>query len=78
MSEWGSAFIQFTNVSPVFKGGMVAVVGLAALLFAMWMRWKWREPLWGGFVVFILLSVFIILYGLFIFIFHPQWWKLPY
>ena len=78
MSDWGVKFIQFTNMSPIFKGGWVAIVGLIALLFALWMNRRWKEPLWGGFLVFVALSIFIVLYGLFILIFQPQWWKLPY
>lgn len=78
MSDWGVKFIQFTNMSPIFKGGSVAIVGLIALLFALWMNRRWKEPLRGGFLVFIALSIFIVLYGLFILIFQPQWWRLPY
>jgi len=78
MSEWGVRFVQFTNMNPIFKGGSVAIVGLVALLFALWMNRRWKEPLRGGFLVFIALSIFIVLYGLFILIFQPQWWKLPY
>jgi uncharacterized membrane protein HdeD (DUF308 family) len=78
MSEFGVKIIQFTNMNPVFKGSSVAIVGLLALLFAMWMRARWKEPLKGGFIVFIGLAVFIVFYGLYILIFQPQWWKLPY
>jgi len=42
------------------------------------MRAKWKEPLKGGFLVFIGLAVFIVLYGFFILIFRPNWWALPY
>ncbi|OGB90784.1 hypothetical protein A2625_07055 [candidate division WOR-1 bacterium RIFCSPHIGHO2_01_FULL_53_15] len=78
MSEWGVRFIEFTNLSPVFKGGSVALVGLVALLFAFWMNKRWREPRKGGFLVFIGVAAFVALYGLFVLIFQPQWWKLPY
>lgn len=78
MSEWGVKFIQFTNMSPVFKGGSTAIVGLIALLFAYWMHKRWKEPLKGGFLVFIAVAAFVVLYGLFVLIFQPQWWKLPY
>jgi len=70
-------FIQF-SAGPVFKGASVAIVGLIALLFALWMSRRWKEPLRGGFIVFIGLSIFIVLYGLFILIFQPNWWALPY
>jgi heme/copper-type cytochrome/quinol oxidase subunit 4 len=78
MNEWAVRFVAFTNMSPTFKGGSVAIVGLVALLFALWMNRRWKEPLKGGFLVFIGVSIFIVLYGLFILIFQPQWWKLPY
>lgn len=66
------------NTNPIFKGSSTTIVGLLALLFALWMRWRWKEPLKGGFLVFIGVSIFIVLYGLFILIFQPQWWRLPY
>ncbi len=50
------------------------VVGMIALLFSWWMIKKWKEPLTWQFMIFIGLSVFIVLYGLFILIFQPQWW----
>jgi hypothetical protein len=65
-------------MSPLFKGVSVIIIGLLAFLFAWWMRKGWREPLKNGFLVFIGLAVFIVLYGLFILIFQPQWWALPY
>ena len=78
MSESGAKFIQFLNMSPLFKGTSLVLVGLVALLFAWWMNKRWKEPLKNGFLVFIGLSIFIVIYGLFILIFQPQWWKLPY
>jgi len=65
-------------MSPWFKGGSVTIVGLTALLFAWWMKKRWQEPVRGGFVVFVGLAAFITLFGLFILLFHPQWWRLPY
>ena len=78
MSEFGTKLIQFTNYSPIFKGGAVAAVGLVALLFALWMNRRWKEPLRGRFLVFIGVASFVTLYGLFVLIFQPQWWRLPY
>ncbi|MFH1683794.1 MAG: hypothetical protein ABIA67_02800 [Candidatus Margulisiibacteriota bacterium] len=78
MREFGAKLIQFTNMNPIFKGASITIVGLVALLFALWMKNRWKEPLRGGFLVFIGLTIFIILYGLFILIFKPQWWSLPY
>lgn len=78
MSEWGIKFIQFTNMNPTFKGGSVTIVGLLALLFAYWMHKRWGEPLRNGFLVFIGIAAFIVLYGLFILILQPHWWNPPY
>lgn len=77
-NELGIKIIAFTSTSPLFKGAAVTVAGLLALCFAWWMKARWREPLKGGFLVYLCLSVFITLYGLFILVFQPQWWKLPY
>ena len=78
MSDFGVKFIEFTNMNPLFKGGSVLIVGLLALCFSLWMNKRWKEPVRGGFLVFIGLSVFITLYGLFILLMRPDWWKLPY
>jgi hypothetical protein len=78
MSDFAVKFIQYTNLSPLFKGASVTAVGLCALLFALWMRWRWQEPLRPGFLVFIGVTLFIILFGLFGLIFQPPWWQLPY
>lgn len=78
MADFGAQLIQVSNMSPVFKGAAITIVGLLALLFAYWLNKKWQEPLRGGFLVFIGISIFIVLYGLFLLIFQPQWWKLPY
>jgi hypothetical protein len=78
MGDWGVNFIQFINMNPLFKGTAVALLGALALLFAFWMRKRWTEPLEGGFLVFIALAIFVALYGLYILLFQPLWWKLPY
>jgi len=78
MSDLGVKFIQFINMNPLFKGTSVTLVGLLALFFALWMKERWQEELKGGFLVFIGLAVFIVLYGLYIVIFQPAWWSLPY
>lgn len=71
--------VQFTNFSPIFKGGGVVIVGLVALLFALYMKNRRKEPRQGGaFNLFLGLSIFVILYGIFILIFRPAWWVLPY
>lgn len=69
--------VQFTE-SALFKGPALIVLGLLALLFAWWMKKKWNEPTSLGYRIFIGLAVFIILFGLYILAFQPQWWKLPY
>ncbi len=78
MNDWAVKFVAVTNMSPTFKGASVALVGLLALLFAYWMNRRWKEPLQGGFLVFTGVAAFILLYGLFVLVFQPQWWKLPY
>lgn len=78
MREFGVKLIPFINMNPTFKGIMVMLAGIIALLFAYWMNKYWKEPVKGGFKVFIALSIFITLYGLFILIFQPHWWNLPY
>ncbi len=70
--------VVITNTSPLFKGLAVTLVGLAALLLAWWLKERRREPLKGGFLVFIGLAIFIVLYGLFILILRPMWWNPPY
>ena len=78
MNELGAKVIEFINVSPVFKGTSVLLAGIFGLLFAYWMQRRWKEPLKGGLLVFIILAGFVILYGLFILIFQPHWWNPPY
>jgi len=78
MEEWKVQFIETINMNPVFKGTAVIIVGLLALFFAWWMRERWKEPLKGGFLVFVGVSIFIVLYGLYILVFQPNWWALPY
>jgi uncharacterized membrane protein HdeD (DUF308 family) len=78
MSQWGIDFIKFTNMSPLFKGSASLAAGLLALLFAFWMHKRWKEPLQWQFLIFIGVAAFIVLFGLFVLVFQPQWWKLPY
>ena len=69
---------EITNYSPVFKGLALIILGALAALFYYYMKKKWKEPASFGFLVFLWLAVFIILYGFFILIFRPNWWALPY
>jgi hypothetical protein len=78
MEPKATDFIVFMNTSPIFKGVSVMIVGAIALLFCYWMVKKWNEPMSWQFKVFIGLSAFIFLYGLFILIFQPQWWIPPW
>jgi hypothetical protein len=78
INEIGVKFVKFTNQSPLFKGETTLLVGLIALAFAWWMRKRWQEPLEWRFLLFIGVASFITLYGIFVLIFQPQWWKLPY
>jgi hypothetical protein len=74
----GIKIIQFMNQNPVFKGSGLIILGMAALLFAMYMKKRWKEPRSIGFYIFIALAVFILLYGLLILILRPQWWLPPH
>ena len=74
----GVKLIMFMNSSTLFKGASVALAGLVALGVWYYMKTKWKEPDSFGFKVFFYFSVFVILYGLFILLFRPGWWKLPY
>ena len=70
--------VYFTNFNPVFKGGGTIIVGLLALLFALYMRNRRKEQATLSNNLFLGLSIFVIVYGLFILIFRPAWWVLPY
>ncbi len=69
---------QFTNYSPFFKGPGLIILGIAALLFAYFMKKKWNEPNSFGFYLFIAVGAIILVYGLIILLFRPNWWALPY
>jgi hypothetical protein len=77
-NEFWVKLVVYTNTDPVFKGLAVTLVGLLSLLFAWWMKKRWREPLKGGFGVFIGLAILITLYGLVILLIRPHWWNPPY
>ena len=78
MYELGIRLIEFTNTSPLFKGGATTIVGVLALLFVLWFMKKTKREWELGQKIFLALSVFIIIYGLYILIFQPQWWNPPY
>jgi len=78
MEDLGVKIIQITSVSPVFKGIATLITGIIALLFAFYMKKKKSEPDSFGFRVFIALGIFIVVFGLFVLIFQPQWWMPPY
>jgi len=78
MNDLGARIIMFTNTSPIFKGLSVMIAGLIALGFWYYMKKRWSEPESAGFTFFLWFSVFVILYGLFILVVRPGWWKLPY
>jgi len=77
MYELGVKIIQITNMSPVFKGIATILAGVIALSFVLYMKKK-GEPESIGVKVFTYISIFIILFGLYILIFKPGWWELPY
>ena len=78
VNEWAVNFVAFTSFSPIFKGFGTLLVGLLALGFAWWMKKRWQEPVHGALTVFIAISLFVTLFGLFVLIFQPNWWALPY
>ena len=78
MEPKGLNFFVYSYSSPVFKGITVIIAGLIALGFCYWMIKRWKEPLTWQFKIFIGLSIFIVLFGLFILIFQPQWWTPPW
>ena len=74
ISQKGVKILEFMNTSPVFKGIGTMIVGLVALLFAVYMKRKWNEPKSIPFTIYIAFSVFVILYGLYVLIFQPDMW----
>jgi len=78
MEPRSTNFLIFTNTSPVFKGVSVIIAGLIGLAFSYYLIKRWKEPLSWQFKIFIGLSIFIVLYGLFILLFQPQWWTPPW
>jgi hypothetical protein len=78
MHDFGVKLIEFTNTSPLFKGGATALVGMLAVGFVLWFVKKSGRQWEVGHKVFLALAIFIIAYGLFILVFQPHWWNLPY
>ncbi|MBU0687172.1 MAG: hypothetical protein KKB81_04915 [Candidatus Margulisbacteria bacterium] len=78
MYELGIRIIEFTNTSPIFKGGATTLVGVIALIFVLLFMRKTKRTWELGQKVFLALAIFIILYGLYILILQPQWWNPPY
>jgi heme/copper-type cytochrome/quinol oxidase subunit 4 len=78
MNDFGVKLIEFSNTSPIFKGGATTLVGILALVFVLWFMKKTGRKWEVGQKVFLVLAVFIVLYGLFILIFQPHWWNPPY
>jgi len=78
MSDILTSFVQITNMNPTFKGLATMIAGAVALLFWRWMKVKWGEPDSVGFKVFFYFAVFVVLYGLYVLVSQPNWWKLPY
>ena len=78
MTEFTANLIVFMNQNPIFKGLSVIIAGLVGLLFWLYMKDRWKEPESFGFKVFLYFTIFVILYGAWILIVRPGWWKLPY
>lgn len=76
MVELGIKLLTFMNQRPVFKGWALIILGILALLFAWVYKGKGKKvegSLWG----FILVAVIILVFGIWILIFQPQWWIPP-
>ena len=76
MFEIGLKLITFMSQRPVFKGWALIILGLLALLFA-WVYKGKGNKIEGSLWVFILVAVFILVFGIWILIFSPQWWLPP-
>jgi hypothetical membrane protein len=76
-SELGVKILSFAATSPIFKGAGLIVLGILAVLFGLYFKRLNKENVWG-FYLFIGISIFMILYGIFLLILRPDWWKLPY
>jgi len=70
--------VVFTNFSPIFKGIALILLGVFGLWYALVLRNKWKEPINFSFKIFIALSLFILLLGVYILVLRPHWWVLPY
>jgi len=78
MNDLGVKIIQITSINPTFKGLATLIAGLLALVFVWYMKKVKNEPDSISFRIFTALAIFIVLFGLFILIFQPQWWLPPY
>ena len=74
---WLTNWVKYANESPLFKGSMLCLIALLALTFAWWRKER-GEQLQGGFLVFTIVALFILFFGLFLLVFQPHWWNPPY
>lgn len=68
--------LTFMNQSPIFKGVSLTILGVLAILFGLWMKKKNKKMdfnLW----VYIIISVAILIYGIFVLIYRPVLWMPP-
>lgn len=68
--------LTYMNQSPIFKGVSLTILGVLAILFGLWMKKKNKKMdlnLW----IFIIVSIVILIYGIFVLIFKPALWKPP-
>jgi len=76
MVEFGIKLITFMSQRPVFKGWALILLGILSLLFAWIYKGKGKK-VEGSLWVFILVAAFILVFGIWILIFSPQWWLPP-
>ncbi|MCX5748769.1 MAG: hypothetical protein NTZ10_00780 [Candidatus Saganbacteria bacterium] len=74
--ETGSKIIRYISESPVFKGSALIILSLIAFIATAVMVKNGRKRD-INFWVFAAAAAIILLYGAYILIAQPQWWKPP-
>lgn len=74
--ETGIKLLTFASQSPLFKGISLIVLAGFAFVFGMW--FNKGNNVSKGFWAYVLVTLIILGYGIFILIFKPLWWLPPY
>ncbi len=74
--DTGIRLITFVSQNPLFKGVSLIVLAIFALAFGFW--FNKGNNVSKGFWAYVLVTLIILGYGIFILIFRPQWWLPPY